>query len=318
MTVLIYARQYPILLLSGFMILISSCSSRKSSIANKQEAFKHNYCMPTVPYLHTKELFKEINPVDLIKKHIPVSAHDQLLSHILGISNDVNDLWTLKKDSLKQNETRYLLLKQKITSRLLLAQSELNAVAAELDCEGERSDMAAHYLDGLNGKRNTNFTVGSVLVGALTTVATAVIKKDGVQTTVGISGGLISAGLGAMTINPKGRQVEYLHGRNLLKTIWKDPAENTDYPDFVWKMLHEKSFSNNGDLFLAQSIRSRWLKFSFDGKIDPDQEALLFGSGGYYRADDLHTRSSMTNQLQSTIRSVHQDLSSLVAFVESL
>lgn len=274
--------------------------------------------MPSVPYLHTRELFKEKESVDLIKRHIPVSAHDQLLCHLLGISGYVNELWTLKKDSLNHNMTKYLFLKQKISSRLLLAQSEINSVAAELDCEGERSDMAAHYLDGINGKRNTNFTVGALVVGAVTTVVTAIVKNNNVQNTIAITGGLAGAGLGAMTINPKGKKVEYLHDRNLLKSIWKDPASNADYPDFVWKMLHEKSFSNTGNSSLAQSIRDRWLKFGFDGKIDADQEALLFGTGGYYRADELHIRSSMTNQLQSTIRSMQQDLSSLVAFVATL
>lgn len=305
-------------LLAGFVFMaaLTSCGTQKSTIRNREETFKSNYCSPTVSYLRTKELFKEAEPVDLIKYHIPISAHDQLLCQILGISNDVKKMVSLKKEN--PNETTYLLLKQKITSRLLLAQSELSAVTAELDCEGERSDMAANYIDGLNSKRNRNLTVGSVVLGALTTVVTAVVKNNSVQTTVGISGGLVSAGLGALTINPKGKTIEYIHERNLLKSIWKTPETNMDYPDFVWKMLHEKKFSNNGDLSLAESIRNRWIKFEFDGQIDSDQEELLFGRGGYYRSGDLHTRASMTNQLQSTIRSVNQDLTSLVAFMEGL
>ncbi|WP_170132748.1 hypothetical protein [Pedobacter cryoconitis] len=183
---------------------------------------------------------------------------------------------------------------------------------------GERADMAAAYLDGINSKRNTRLTVGSVIIGALTTVATAVITKNSVQTAVGIGGGLTSAGLGALTINPKGKQLEFEHDHNLLRTIWSEPKTNTDYPEFVWSMLHEKSFSNKGDVTLSQSIKNRWIQFEFDGHIDQDQETLLFGKGGYYRSDDLHTRATMINQLQSTIRSLNQDLTSLIAFIAQM
>jgi hypothetical protein len=297
-----------------FIAIISSCGTAKKTVSNsKLQGFKYNYCAPGVPYLQNEIAWKDSVKVDLSKTNI--SAHDQLLCRILGISNAINDLWILNHDRSQESVSRQVMLKQKITNRLLLAQTQLQAVAAELDCEGERSDMAAAYLDGINSKRNTKLTIGSVILGALTTVATAVITKNSVQTGVGIGGGLLSAGLGAMTINPKGKQLEFYHEHNLLRTIWTEPKANTDYPEFVWEMMHEKSFSNKGDVTLSESIKNRWLQFEFDGHIDQDQEALLFGKGGYYRSDDLHTRATMINQLQSTIRSLNQDLTSLIAFI---
>lgn len=292
--------------------IISSCSTAKKATMNTRlQSFKYNYCAPSIPYLQHEIIWKDSIQVDLSKTGI--SPHDQLLSQLLGISSAVNELWAMKHNT-KDSLSRTLLLKQKVTSRILLAQTQLQAVAAELDCEGERADMAAAYLDGINSKRNTKLTVGSVILGALTTVATAVITKNSVQTAVGIGGGLVSAGLGALTINPKGKQLEFEHDHNLLRTIWSEPKINTDYPGFVWAMLHEKSFSNKGDVTLSQSIKNRWIQFEFDGHIDQDQEALLFGKGGYYRSGDLHTRATMINQLQSTIRSLNQDLTSLIAF----
>lgn len=279
------------------------------------QSFKYNYCAPNIPYVQHEIIWKDSIKVDLSKTGI--SPHDQLLSQLLGISNAVNELWAMKHNK-KDSVSRTLLLKQKVTSRILLAQTQLQAVAAELDCEGERADMAAAYLDGINSKRNTKLTVGSVILGALTTVATAVITKSSVQTAVGIGGGLVSAGLGALTINPKGKQLEFEHDHNLLRTIWSEPQTNTDYPEFVWAMLHEKSFSNKGDVTLSQSIKSRWIQFEFDGHIDQAQEALLFGKGGYYRSGDLHTRAMMINQLQSTIRSLNQDLTNLIAFIAQI
>lgn len=97
-------------------------------------------------------------------------------------------------------------MKQKITARLLFGQSQLEAVAGELDCEGERSDLAASYLNGVNSKRNTKLTVSSVIVGALITVGTVIVSGKTGQTRAGVGGGLLSAGLGAMTSSLKGKK----------------------------------------------------------------------------------------------------------------
>jgi hypothetical protein len=97
-----------------------------------------------------------------------------------------------------------------------------------------------------------------------------------------------------------------------------DSASNKNYPVFVWNILHEKQFSNSGEVTLAQSIRGRWMQFEFNGKPDKKQIDLLFGSGGFYHADDLHMRAAMLNQLQSTIRSINQDLVGVVEFIEKM
>lgn len=296
---------------------MTSCSTLKRAESGaKLEGFKYNYCSPAAANPQGQTRWKESQKTDLSKTGI--SAHDQLLCQILGISEPVSKLFVLHQEKQAENTAQQVSLRQILTNRILLAQTQLQAVAAELDCEGERSDMAAAYLDGINSNRNRKLTVGSVVIGALTTLATAVISKNSVQTSVAIGGGLLSAGLGALTINPKGNQIEFYHERNLLKSIWADTAQNTDYPEFVWEMLHEKQFSNSGNVSLAQSIKKRWLKFEFSGKIDKDQETLLFGTGGYYHADDLHTRASLINQLQSSVRSLNQDLTSLIAFIATL
>lgn len=301
----------------SLVALITACSPVKQNLRDtKLLGFKYNYCAPNIPYPKQETLSKDT--VDIQLSQTNISQHDQLICRILGISKDIDGLWKLNRAGGKDNTADKVYLRQKISNKILLAQTQLQAVAAELDCEGERADMAATYLDGLNSKRNRKLTVGSVILGALTTVATAVISNNSAQNTVAISGGLISAGLGAMTINPKGRKVEFEHAHNLLHSIWKESETNTDYPEFVWEMLHEKKFSNQGDVTLSESVKRRWIQFQFDGKIDPEQEKLLFGSGGFYGADDLHTRASMINQLQSTVRSLNQELTGLIGFVANM
>lgn len=304
---------------SALLLIISlfGCSSiKKVNTKIRVQEFANNYCAPTVPYNLNDADWTDLKGDSF--HTLNLSEHDLLVCKILGITNYITYLTQHKTDLQSNNYSKQSSYKHLIMGRLQLAQSQLQAVAAELDCEGERAEMAGIYLDQINSKRNTQLTVASVLVGALTTVATAVISKNSIQTTVGVSGGLISAGLGALTINPKGKQIQFNHDRNLLTSIWTNQAKNTDYPSFIWLMLHEKKFSNTGLVTLAQSIKNRWLQFQFDGKIDPSQAQLLFGKGGLYRSEDLHDRSSMLNQLQSTIRSFNQDLTSIIAYTTNL
>jgi hypothetical protein len=245
-----------------------------------------------------------------------ISAHDRLLIKDLGISRLIEQALRLRRDSVDGPELRSL--KELVADRLRTARVELESVAAELDCEGERADMAAVYLDNLNNRRNRWYTVSSVVTGALTTVAGVLIEGRSGQIAVGVSGGLLSAGLALATINPKGRKIAFYHERNLLRPIWTDTAVNREYPRFVWHMLHEKALSNSGEVTLASSVRSRWLQFVFNGDPDKKQVALLFGDGGSYHSDELHMRAAMLNQLQSTIRSINQDLIGIVELIEKM
>jgi len=282
----------------------------------KLNSLTNSYCEPTVSY--TPQFDSWVDLKGGKEQRVDMPAHDEIICRILGITNYIAALKAIQINGSKGNSGPASEYRQIISQRLILAQTQLGAVAAELDCEGERAEMAANYLDELNSKRNTRLTVASVISGALTTVATALISKSSVQNTVGITGGLFSAGLGALTINPKGKQIAFNHQRNLLRNIWTGNDQSTDYPVFIWRMLQEKALSNTGKVTLASSIKNRWIQFELDGKSNDPMEQLLFGKGGMYKASDLHARSAMLNQLQSTIRSLHQDLASVVAMVSVL
>jgi hypothetical protein len=292
-------------------IVAYSCQTTRVSRARANN-FKYSYCAPTITYE---------NPAwsDSGFTKIPsgrLSSHDSILCNILGIGAWLSELLTISRDSA--HELRQLSLKQKIDQRILVAQTESAAMVAELDCEEERANLAGIYLDNLNSKYNRRLTIASVVAGALTTAATALISPHNTQAAVGISGGAVSAALALSTINPKGRKIEFYHERNLLRPIWGQTSVNAGYPLFVWKMLHTPQFSNSGSVTLAESIRSRWLQFELDAKADKDKEDLLFGSGGNYHSGELHTRAGMLSQLQSTIRSINQDLASLVVVIGTL
>ena len=295
------------------IILLASCGpARKNSKKAAARNFTYSYCTPN--HMIEEPVWEDSVDIDVPAAHI--SPHDRLLIRELGISRYIDEAMRLQHDSAGGSQLR--LLKQLIADRVRTARVELEAVIAELDCEGERANLAAVYLDNFNNQRNRRYTVASVVTGALTTVAGVLILGRSGQIAVGVGGGLLSAGLALATINPKGRKIAFYHERNLLRSIWSDTASNHEYPRFVWHMLHEKQLSNSGTVTLAQSIRDRWMQFVFNGDPDKKQVALLFGNGGSYHADDLHRRAAMLDQLQSTIRSINQDLIGIVELIEKM
>ncbi|WP_231426780.1 hypothetical protein [Pedobacter sp. Leaf250] len=79
------------------LLFLCSCGSMKNMATNLQ-AFKYNYCTPTIPYLSSSGFFQEKNPTDLSFTTVSLNKHDQLLCHLLGISADLNELFLVKKD----------------------------------------------------------------------------------------------------------------------------------------------------------------------------------------------------------------------------
>lgn len=138
--------------------------------------------------------------------------------------------------------------------------------------------------------------------------------NKGINITVGIAG----AGLGFLPLNPKGRKVELNNNRNLLRNVWRNNNGDIAFPLALWRVMNEKSFSNAGELSLLQTLKSRRVSFAFEDNISKKQEELYFGKGGLFSSDNIHLRSGMNNELKATVRTVQQDLRSLVFTISLL
>ncbi len=302
----------PLVLFIGAGSLLAGCSRLHSSV-------RTSYCQPAfhvedpyIPLINTDSLLthsKDLSPY--------FSSHDILMANATGTLTFLKKLIHNQADSSLLGRVNRLHLKNELQNRLLLVSTELNSFSAELDCEGERADQLASYLDEKADDRNDLLTVASITVGALTTILTVAIPSDATQKTVGLIGGLVSGGLGGSSLI-KGRKVRFDHPRNVLTDIWSIPRRSEIYTPFIWYMLNEKSFSNEHKQGIIHSIRERWLTLEFDGEKEGNKQQLIFGKGGKYKADDLHSRADLLNQLQSSIRSLNQDLQSFVLAVNRL
>jgi hypothetical protein len=241
-----------------------------------------------------------------------------LILNALDNLDEVHQIIELKKDSSIASQVKVLQLKSKINSKITIALTELDAVAAEFDCEGERVTQIGNYVDNLNDSKNNKLILLSIVTGAAASVAGGIIQDGGWSNAVDISGGVLGAGFGLATLNPKGKKVEFIHQRNLLRDIWRQKLESPNFPPFIWYMYTEKKFSNKERHSIISSMKERWLHYQFDDDKTAADQSVIFSDGGFYRADDLHNRAAMLNQMQSATRTINQNINYLLLDLDKL
>ncbi|MGZ3932704.1 MAG: hypothetical protein ACXVP0_15665 [Bacteroidia bacterium] len=279
-----------------------------------------SYCAPVSPYVYESGYLPLPDIAPLVKSDSLLlkryTYQDLSLANASGSFYLLRDLIHMQETINEGDEDNdslvYMLIKkQQIFNRLLLASIEVASLAAELDCESERAKQLATNLDQINDTRIQRFTIISVVTGAATAIGTSAIKNNDAQISIGITGSIISAIFGGLAAISSRRTIEFLHRRNLLADIWNEPKTSAFYPPFVWYVLSSKEL-NNGVTSTFQSLKDRWV---LEGLLDAGnakQTNLLFGAGGKYAADDLHTRANMINQLKAEVRSINQNLQALM------
>lgn len=297
----------------AFFILIcffSSCVSQKNKNFHEHIiSLKNSYCKAPFKYKFNQKIPSYnsdsiLNANQLLRNEF--TDQSVLILNALGTIDEVNEILKLKTNKDIESRLKILELKQIINHKLTIALTELDAVAAEFDCEGERVAQMAYYVGNINENRNNKLVYYSIVAGALTSVVGGIVSNDNLGNAIDIGGGVLGAGLGFATMNPKGIKVEFIHGRNLLRDIWNEKLESENFPPFVWYMYTEKKFSNNPEgLSIIQNIKKRWLEFNFENDIEGANESVNFGNGGIYRANDLNNRALMLNQMQSATRTIN-------------
>lgn len=304
------------------LTVITSCVSKKNQ-AIKQNilTLKDSYCKAPFQYNYSKKLPSyNSDSIVLANKDLKPMFSDQsiLILNALGNLDEVHKIIELKKDSSLASQVKVLQLKTIINSKITISLTELDAVAAEFDCEGERVAQIGSYVDNLNDSKSKKLILYSIVAGAAASIAGGIVKDDAWSSAIDIGGGALGAGFGLATLNPKGKKVEFVHSRNLLRDVWREKLESPNFPPFIWYMYTEKKFSNKEAHSIIQSMKERWLHYQFDdNKIQADQ-SVIFSDGGYYRSDDLHNRAAMLNQMQSATRTINQNINYLLLDLDKL
>lgn len=304
-----------------FGVLTSCVSKKNQAIKQNILTLKDSYCKAPFQYNYSERLPSyNSDSILLANKALKGMFSDQsiLILNALDNLDEVYQIIKLKKDSSLASQVQILQLKSRINSKITISLTELDAVAAEFDCEGERVAQIGNYVDNLNQSRNNKMILYSIVAGAATSIAGGIVKDGGWSNAIDIGGGVLGAGFGLATLNPKGKKVEFIHQRNLLRDIWKEKLESPNFPPFIWYMYTEKKFSNKEKHSIISSMKERWLHYQFDDDQEKADQSVIFKDGGYYRSDDLHNRAAMLNQMQSATRTINQNINYLLLDLDKL
>ena len=303
-------------------ILVFSCTSRKNEILQQNIlTLRDSYCKAPLQYNFSQKLPSyNADSILLKNQHLSTNFTDQsiLILNALGTLDEVEEIIKIKKDSTINSRIKVLQLKNIINSKITISLTELDAVAAEFDCEGERVAQMASFVDNINNSKNNKMILYSIIAGATASVASGIVKSDAWGNGIDIGGGILGAGLGIATLNPKGKKVEFIHQRNLLRDMWTEKLQSPNFPPFVWYMYTEKKFSNRDDKSILQNMKQRWLHYQFDDNFEEANHSVIFNDGGFYRSDDLHNRAAMLNQMQSATRTINQNINYLLLDLDKL
>lgn len=303
----------------GILLAISACTASRP--VNSALQAEPEYCVPPQAYKYDLATAPLPNIAPLLDSGLTAryARRSLLVANAAGALPQLKELVRLEQAARQEPTTTrtlaVLMQRQRVQTRLQLLSVAVASVAAELDCEGERADQVAGYLNAQAGSRTQRLTVLSIAVGAVSGIGTTVSSDQTTQYIFGIGGGLLTAGLGLLTLSSH-RTVKFVHPRNLLVDVWQEVPASTVYPPGVWYMLTEKAFSNRGENSVAHNTRLRWQRYGElnapESKAGRQQQALLFGEGGQYEADDLTVRANMLNELQASVRLLNQELQGLL------
>ncbi|WP_311949865.1 hypothetical protein [Mucilaginibacter terrae] len=300
--------------LPAVLVVMAGCFSSCSTLneTSKIAALKNDYCVPAIKYQQDDTLsLKEDYSTDALIR-AKLNLHDLKMASHLGLNKTLVSY--LSSSSLVDR----LATKQQLIEKILLFNTQMEAIVAELDCNGERFEQLTRYLGEKNGHTTVRLTVASILTAAAVSVSTAFIKNDKVDKGVNIGGGVAGAALGFMLLNPKGKKTKLQTGKGLLTNVWNENNADNSFPPALWRVMTDKAFSNSGESSLLQTLKKRWVLFVFSGKIEANDELRFFKNGGDFSEEDVQHLADMHNQLQASVRSVQQDTRSLIEGINRL
>lgn len=278
-------------------------SPAKSQVAcNQAEIFTLNQ-NKLVPDLSVEQ----IKGLNLTEQSINTAS-------IIGLTPLLKDWAALAKSSA--SETKKIALRQKIVEKITLANLEVSATLAYIDCEGERTDQLRDRLQRHETKRIEQLTLASIIVGAGTVVTAGALAVGGAATAgniVSIVGGTSEAGLSVYAF--RNREIgEINHQSNMLKEVWDGPGDQSYFPEVVWRYLNSP-ISTNQKTTVRESLKDEWQSSELLGKPDSEtqqqRQAKMFSNGGEYTLDDLRAREGMQDLLEARVSMFNQRLARL-------
>lgn len=198
-------------------------------------------------------------------------------------------------------------LKSNIFSKIAKMELELSSLMSAIDCEEEKGEQIASFLEKELRKKERNLTVAAIITGAAVSVGTGVLlATNSVESNnleyIGIAGGLTEVFLG-ISILKLDKKITINHSKNILRDVYESTARPDYFPPSTWYYFNSGNYNKEG-VSLKEQLISRWETYN----MSVENLAVLLSDGGNYSAEMLKGRANMLDQLESQLGLINKDL----------
>lgn len=245
------------------------------------------------------------------------SQNSLMIAHAVGITDMLKSLVELERLG---SDNEALIQQLRISNRINIASMEIAATAAAIDCEEERADQIADFLETQERRKDNRLTAAAIGVGAVTAIVTGVILLSTPQSPLidgmGIVGGVAEVILGVRLLRIQ-KNATYFHEINPLKSIIEGKNYDHFFPPSVWYYLnfYEKGLVNN--LSVRENLLNIWINAGQIPSVEEARKLIYFGNGGVYSSQQLRNRANMLDQMEAQINIMQNDLKNLMLEVNS-
>lgn len=213
-----------------------------------------------------------------------------------------------------------LTLRQELFMRLVSLGTQLESVLSEIECTDDVVEELAAELEARERKRELRWTLASIVVGAgaATWAGAWELAQDASPggPTVGVAGGIASAGLGLFALLPRTHTMRYTHAHNLLTFIVRGEDPERAYPTFVRRLFeapgHDGARTPREELYEEFETK---LAATYPESERAEVRRILYGAGGTYDQRMIGLRESLYDALEAKLSTFARELELLTRYL---
>ncbi|MEI6158686.1 MAG: hypothetical protein WCP77_02535 [Roseococcus sp.] len=206
--------------------------------------------------------------------------------------------------------------RQTVINYVSLAQLEVEAALAALQCEGERGDLLRAQLDQIESTRSRNLSLAGLVISAGFAALSGGLSLAGAANAsdiANIAGGAAgAAAAGALLYSDPTGRLNLNH--TLLDELRHQPERALHFPPRVWRYLITPPAP--GRPTPAEEIIEDWRSAGL--LPQPGETSALFQADAVLSSDDLQQRDAMLDQVRARIALMSRSLRELMEEVLAL
>ncbi len=219
----------------------------------------------------------------------------------------------LRAETRRDGAVDYLLARHALSDAVLLSSLDVQAILANIACEGERADQLQVNIERIQARRERNLSFAAVALGGISAALSGGLSLGGLGTAAdiaGLVGGVAEAGTaGALLFGGASGRLRL--SQNLFPELLRQPEHSAYFPPRVWRYLTRRPAP--GAPNIIDELFADWRANGLLGTgPDDPATALLMSDDGLYDADDLGRREAIYDQLDARVALMNRDLRALL------